>query len=73
MDYEGTGTDSAASLNYTMSAYGRDVVASLQVTARPSVWLRSSSQTSTSWRCKAGGREEGDPDPGRKPRLPWRP
>lgn len=31
MDYEGSGTDSTASLNYSMQAYANDVVAALGV------------------------------------------
>ena len=31
MDYEGSGTDSAASLNYSMQSYANDIVAALQV------------------------------------------
>lgn len=31
VDYEGSGTDSSASLNYSMQAYANDIVAALQV------------------------------------------
>lgn len=31
VDYEGSGTDSTASLNYSMQSYANDIVAALQV------------------------------------------
>ena len=34
VDYEGSGTDSAASLNYSMQSYANDIVAALQVHMR---------------------------------------
>ena len=35
VDYEGSGTDSAASLNYSMQSYANDIVAALQVRTLP--------------------------------------